>query len=692
MKNSIGSFLNSKKYLAAAIASTIIFSALFIVALFADAKNSALDGEYQANATELRVLAHKISARSWDAVEGKEYAFAELADGHQSFDKKFNELVSGTPDVKALPSVLDGEVGVLGDKWRYISSDVEKIMAHQGDILLLNAVSERFDGALANINREHELVSGILAKKRTGMQEVLLVQKQNLAAHQLSTLMNRLLAGDIGHTIFIKQFSQNIEQINKGLSALLNGSKSAEISKLVNRDAISATKQIVSELEVINTSLDKLTKAAPNIIEARAASNRIKENTPLMLTATNVLRDAIGELPSKRLLGAEMALLCAAGIAISLLSIGWILYRQTVSRLSIEKTENDNNQKAIQRLLSEINELADGDLTTEATVSEEFTGAIADSINFTVEQLRGIVSSINDTTERITGAAQTTQSKTMSLADSSNAQVREILEASTSVNDMAGTMRRMSEEAARSSTVAKSSVEIAKSGARVVKNTIVGMDSIREQIQDTSKRIKRLGESSQEIGDIVSLITDIADQTNILALNASIQASMAGDAGRGFAVVADEVQRLAERSSSATRQIEALVRTIQSDTNEAVISMEQTTSEVVSGASLTNDAGVALEEIERVSMNISELITEISDSANTHADKAADISKAMGEIKETTSETAKETMAAAKNMGQLSGMTVDLKESVAGFKMPEHIKGSSTKYADVPTVTNRRAM
>jgi len=364
--------------------------------------------------------------------------------------------------------------------------------------------------------------------------------------------------------------------------------------------------------------------------------------------------------------------------------IGTQLYRNTVVRLAQEKNANERNQIAIERLLNEIGNLADGDLTAEATVSEDFTGAIADSINYTIEQLRDIISSINDTTVKVDSAAKETQTKALTLAEASESQANEIASASGAVKEMAGTMDKMSVDASESATVAKSSVQIAKSGANVVQNTIHGMDTIREQIQDTSKRVKRLGESSQEIGDIVSLINDIADQTNILALNASIQASMAGEAGRGFAVVADEVQRLAERSSAATRQIEALVKTIQSDTNEAAASMEQTTAEVVNGAGLAHDAGVALEEIEKVSLNLSELIESISTSARTQADTAGNISLTMNTVKDITSQTAAGTTDAADKVGNLSLMTKELRGSVAGFKLP----GVEIDYPTVSTNEN----
>jgi twitching motility protein PilJ len=294
------------------------------------------------------------------------------------------------------------------------------------------------------------------------------------------------------------------------------------------------------------------------------------------------------------------------------------------------------------------------------------------------------VQAIRGTAVRVATAAQESQSTAMQLADASEHQAQEIAGASAAVNEMAVSIDQVSSNAAESSAVAERSVAIAKKGTNVVQNTIRGMDNIREQIQETSKRIKRLGESSQEIGDIVSLINDIADQTNILSLNAAIQASMAGDAGRGFAVVADEVQRLAERSSAATKQIEALVKTIQSDTNEAVISMEHTTAEVVRGARLAQDAGVALEEIENVSTSLAELIQNISNAARQQSSSALHISNTMNVIQEITSQTSSGTNATAYSIGNLADMAFELRSSVAGFKLPEEDEVADTK---VPLVS-----
>jgi|APFre7841882724_1041349.scaffolds.fasta_scaffold22512_2 twitching motility protein PilJ len=364
------------------------------------------------------------------------------------------------------------------------------------------------------------------------------------------------------------------------------------------------------------------------------------------------------------------SLMLAVGGIVLVAIIAMLLLRDARKKLTEQAEQNERNQAAILQLLDELADLAEGDLTVHASVTENFTGAIADSINFAIDQMRGLVSNINRVSVRVARAAEETQQTARGLANASENQAREITAASTAINEMAVSIDHVSSNAAESAAVAERAVAIANKGADVVQATIGGMDTIRGQIQETSKRIKRLGESSQEIGDIVSLINDIADQTNILSLNAAIQASMAGDAGRGFAVVADEVQRLAERSSAATKQIAALVKTIQTDTNEAVISMEQTTTEVVSGAKRAQDAGVALEEIESVSTSLAELIQNISNAARQQAASAGHVSNTMTVIQEITSQTADGTDATAKSVGALAEMANEMRVSVEFFKLP----------------------
>jgi len=361
----------------------------------------------------------------------------------------------------------------------------------------------------------------------------------------------------------------------------------------------------------------------------------------------------------------------AVAIAILIVLVLLNARSATFEQMAREQAEqNERNQQAILRLLDEMGSLADGDLTVEATVTEDITGTIADSFNYAIEELRKLVATVNETAIMVDSAAKQTEGTASHMAKAAENQSREINAATESIVSMAGSIEEVSGNAERSSDVARHSVEVAHKGGEAVRRTIDGMNTIRETIQDTSKRIKRLGESSQEIGNIIELINDIAEQTNILALNASIQASMAGEAGRGFAVVADEVQRLAERSTNATKQIEVLVRTIQADTNEAVVSMERSTTDVVGGALLAENAGAALDEIEKVSNQIASLVQNISSSARQQAGAAADVTRRTTRLREISEQTGKATTATAAAVSKLSELASQLRKTVAGFTLP----------------------
>ncbi|MDR1423099.1 MAG: methyl-accepting chemotaxis protein [Azoarcus sp.] len=335
----------------------------------------------------------------------------------------------------------------------------------------------------------------------------------------------------------------------------------------------------------------------------------------------------------------------------------------------LSEDERNHTQAAILRLMNEMGDLADGDLTIRTTVSEDITGAIADSVNYTIEELAMLVSRINDAAGRVTNATQTAQHTSAELLDATERQSHQIEEAGATVQNMAQEMTHSSERALHTAQVARASLESARKGADAVENTIRGMNAIREKIQETSKRIKRLGESSQEIGEIVELISDITEQTNVLALNAAIQAASAGEAGRGFTVVAEEVQRLAERSAEATKQIAAIVKTIQTDTQDAVGAMENATRDVVEGARLSDAAGQALAEMGQVSMDAAHLIEQISSDTQTQAAEAIRVAESMKGILGITEQTTHGTKQTAESVGQLADLAIELKGSVSGFKV-----------------------
>ncbi|MFA7666925.1 MAG: methyl-accepting chemotaxis protein, partial [Burkholderiaceae bacterium] len=344
--------------------------------------------------------------------------------------------------------------------------------------------------------------------------------------------------------------------------------------------------------------------------------------------------------------------------------------RAAAERLEQEaKRANDQNQAAILRLMNELQEVADGNLTIQATVSEDITGAIADSINYTVEELRNLVARINATTEMVNEASSKAQMTASSLQAASEQQSREIRDTGEAVLRMAQQINEVSAGAAESAQVARHSLAAAEEGSQAVDNAISGMNGIRDQIQETAKRIKRLGESSQEIGEIVELISDITEQTNVLALNAAIQAASAGEAGRGFTIVAEEVQRLAERSAEATKQIAALIRTIQTDTQDAVAAMERSTQGVVEGTQLSDEAGRALGEIGRVSTQLAELIEDFSDTTSKQAASAGTVAQSIQRILLVTEQASEGTLQTAGSIRQLSELSQELKSSVARFKV-----------------------
>ncbi|HVW70223.1 MAG TPA: methyl-accepting chemotaxis protein, partial [Steroidobacteraceae bacterium] len=427
----------------------------------------------------------------------------------------------------------------------------------------------------------------------------------------------------------------------------------------------------------LNGAVRRAVAAAPALPNAQAAARDITADARALANAAKSSEPAAsgarlpGWVPGV-LLALSLILLIAGLVAALRMGKAVELQRLTVDT---QRKENDRNQQAILRLLDELSSLADGDLTVQATVTEDITGAIADSINYAVDALRGLVTTINQSAIQLDSATRQTQALSQHLAKASGAQSKQIASATESAGSMASSVEEVSGNAERASDVARHSVEVAHKGGDAVRRTIDGMNTIRETIQETSKRIKRLGESSQEIGNIVELINDIAEQTNILALNASIQASMAGDAGRGFAVVADEVQRLAERAANATKQIEVLVRTIQTDTNEAVVSMERSTTDVVGGALLAENAGAALEEIEQVSNQIASLVQNISGSARQQTGAAQNIARNMQVLKEISVQTAESTNATSAAIAKLAELSAGLRKAAAGFRLP----GTSTE-------------
>ncbi|MDO6682162.1 methyl-accepting chemotaxis protein [Oceanobacter sp. 5_MG-2023] len=628
------------------------------------------DEQYIEHAGELRVLSQQMATNAVESASGNREAFEQLRIARDNFEVRWNYLKNGNPEVGLAPAEVASMTDVQ-QVWDSVSQNADQIVRAQDIILSLHEVAATLSETIPQLQVEYDEIVEILLDNGAPADQVAVAQRQSWLAERIVRSVNKVLAGGEDAVMAADAFGRDASLFGRVLNGMVQGNVAMNISKVTDDEAILALSEVSELFEFVSGSVDEILETSPELFQVREASDSIFTNSGILLNQTSELTETILTEADERTVLQALGYGAAVLAAMLMVALAYLSYQSTRRDLEETESQNQQNQMAILRLLDEIADLADGDLTASATVTEDFTGAIADSINYAIDQMRSLVSAINETAVQVSSAAQETQATAMHLAEASEHQAQEIAGASAAINEMAVSIDQVSANASESSAVAERSVAIANKGAEVVQATINGMDNIREQIQETSKRIKRLGESSQEIGDIISLITDIADQTNILSLNAAIQASMAGDAGRGFAVVADEVQRLAERSAAATKQIEALVKTIQNDTNEAVISMETTTSEVVRGARLAQDAGVALEEIENVSKNLAELIQNISNAARQQASSAGHISNTMNVIQEITSQTSAGTTATAKSIGNLAEMANKLRESVAGFKLPE---------------------
>ncbi|QKT04257.1 type IV pili methyl-accepting chemotaxis transducer N-terminal domain-containing protein [Ectothiorhodospiraceae bacterium 2226] len=665
-----------------AIGALVMAVALMTATLAYLAYKSQHDREYIELLGEQSVLSQTIAKYAADAAGGEVVSFAPLRRARTTFEANMNLLRHGNP-ASGLPALReqDGEVNealvALERRWNEYRTNIDTVLEREQVIDALREHVQAIRDAVPHLLAQSDVTVVQLAQSGAPREQIYLAGRQLMLLQRIENRVGDVLAGGDDAVSAADRFARDAALFEQVVNGMLNGNPRLGLVRVSDEQTRTTLRQVADSFAGVRERVGAIMERSPESFEVVAAAQRALAISDEILVDLGAMAESLHAQSELRGLGYYGAVLFGLIGLLMLVGIGWLLRRdaqvrleETAARNRLAEEENARNQEAILRLLDEMGDLADGDLTVSATVNEDITGAIADSINYAIETLRNLVAAINDTTQQVSGAAQRTQKTAQELAEASEHQSERVTSATAAITQMASSIEEVSENATQLAGEAESSVQIATKGAGAVQATSRGMDTIREQIQETSKRIKRLGESSQEIGDIVELINDIAEQTNILALNAAIQAAMAGDAGRGFAVVADEVQRLAERSTGATKQIEALVKTIQADTNEAIISMEESTAGVVSGANLAQDAGRALEEIEAVSRRLASLIANISSSANQQASAAAAVSDTMNVIQEITSQTtagAKESSAA---IGNLAGLADELRRSVAGFKLP----------------------
>jgi len=640
---------------------------------------NAQDRESQSILNQMQSEVYDLMIIAQEAAAGDENALFILPDLKNQILGLMSQFNSSEDEIE------DNSRATLSNQINIISENIDVIESQTDNVLFLYDQLAILEASIPQIQQAYTNIVDTMLQAESPSDRVAEAQEQVWRAERLLTSLNRILSGTDDAVASAEQFRQDVLVFNQILIGMQEGNLIMGISRVESPEARLLLEQVDSQFSELNQSIESVISASPALGQIAQASSLILDTAASLLQSTTAVSDEISALADnvqKRPLSTAFTTLVAASVVVLVLFIlGVQIYFNTRKNLVSTEDTNERNQEAILRLLDEIADLGEGDLTVHATVTEDFTGAIADSINYAIEQLRELVARVASTAESVAASSNETRATSLRLSEASEHQATQIANASSSINEISENLSKVSENAEQLANTAQRSVTVARNGASVVQNTIEGMNNIREQIQDTSKRIKRLGESSQEIGDIVSLINEIADQTNILALNASIQAAMAGEAGRGFAVVADEVQGLAERAAASTRQIENLVKTIQSDTNEAVASMEQTTAEVVRGAQLANNAGNALNDIQTTSENLATLILAIAKETQNQSQSAESIVGSMRVIQDISAQTLEGTTESARAVGELSEQADELRQSIADFKLPDAMQPESIEEA-----------
>ena len=630
--------------------------------------------EYLSLTTDIQVRAQQLAKAAGESAVGNFDAFDELRETRNIIDGAINTLRRGdaSTGLPASPAKVNDSLATLEQLWSRINEFANQILDRTDLVIELADSAAAFSTNIPQLQAQSDEVVRRMIETGSPTIQIYVASRQLVLADRMLRRVGDIMAGGTGAITAADAFSRDANLFDRVLQGLINGDEGLNLAPARNPQVLEVLADVMPLFEEIRIDVETILTASTDLFEVREAADEIFLDAEDLTDQARALAGEYSTLGEDEVWPSLLAGLALFGAALMILFfIGFGAYLAQRKRARQTTEVNQRNQDAILRLLDEMSSLADGDLTVQATVTEDVTGAIADSVNYAVEALRDLVAGVNSTAQQVAVQAQETRATTMQLAEASEHQAKEIREASDTINEMARSFDDMAKRSSESADVAQNSVEIANRGADMVRQTIVGMDSIRDQIQETSKRIKRLGESSQEIGDIVELINGISEQTNVLALNAAIQAASAGGAGRGFAVVADEVQRLAERATNATRRIEALVQTIQADTAEAVNSMEQTTTQVVSGARRAEDAGEALESIEKVSNDLAGLIQNISQQAQEESRNATKIAQLMNSIRDISVQTTEGTGQTAKSVANLAELVRELRDSVSDFTLPE---------------------
>jgi twitching motility protein PilJ len=655
------------------ISALIVLVAGIAVLVVLDARRGAFGTEYIASAGKLQTLSQRLAKAAQQASQGNPEAFKQLRNSRDEFSALVRLLAfggeSGGVDLPPTSSGVQPLLNTLDREWGKTEANAALVIAEQDNLIALGKAVRTINTSNPAMQELTNEIAALSVQTRGSARQNLITAQLMMLSQRMAKNANNMLAENVVNPEVAFLLGKDTNTFRDTLQGLLQGSGALHIERVSDPEMRGKLGELQAAYEDYRKAVSEILGNQARLVAAKRAAFQIFNDSEALLQAAVRLNGGyVEELEGRTATYFVLAALGALSLLV-LLMVGKVYIDDSRRRALDSERQNRSNQQAILRLLDEIGTLADGDLTARAEVTEEITGAIADSINFTIDELRRLVEGITGAAEQVTSATSEAQATSAQLLQAAQRQAEEIQDTGQSVTQMAQSMTDVSRSAQDSAKVAQASLGVAEKGAEAVQNAIRGMNDIREQIQETSKRIKRLGESSQEIGEIVQLISDITEQTNVLALNAAIQAASAGEAGRGFTVVAEEVQRLAERSAEATKHIGAIVKSIQRDTQDAVEAMERSTRGVVEGTRTADEADRALREIEQVSNRLAALIGSISNATEEQAASAVRVAAAMNEILAITRMTTDGTRRTAASAQRLTALADGLKSSVSGFKL-----------------------
>jgi len=649
------------------------------ILVFLNARESKYGALYIADAGQLRMLSQRLAKAAQQSLLGNPEAFKQVAASRDAFTAILDRLVKGGEvggvAVPPSPDRIQPALEALAKEWQKTEQNASTLLKEQKNLVGLGAAVAQVNGSNPQLLDLAERVQALKLQNAASTREISTAGQLVMLTQRLAKNANALLAGETVDSEVAFLLGKDTNEFRTLLVALREGNAQMRLAPAKDPETAARLEELAAAFKTYQDSASAILGNMQRLIAAKNAAAAIFADSEKLLQETEkVATEYDADLASSKTIYLVLLLGLAALAVAALIAVAFVRDEQrrreeAEKQQASVKQQNEQNQAAILRLMNEMQNFAEGDLTVRATVSEDITGAVADSVNFAIEELRSLVSRITSAADQVTVASDSAQQTTVRMLSDNDKQSQEIKNTSAQVLGMARTINDVSSSATQSADVAKASLAAAEKGQQAVQDAISGMNDIRDQIQETAKRIKRLGESSQEIGEIVELISDITEQTNVLALNAAIQAASAGEAGRGFTVVAEEVQRLAERSGEATKQIGAIVKTIQTDTQDAVSAMEKSTQGVVEGAKLSDNAGQALAEIGDVSRKLAQLIDTISQTTQTQAKAAGAVAVSMCNILGITEQATEGTKRTAQSVGQLATLARDLKSSVANFKL-----------------------